>query len=358
MPASAAVSPLLSASNNRRIKNEYDLWKSPSLQRERRGGVNKYTIQIKADSGSSVTGVCDGTTVTFSEVDTGVYRATVTKTGAWIITATKGQISATAYIEIKSNYYEEMVYKAVALTSPQSGLNYTNGVPNDWDLMKEIGQTISDASNNITADTTGAIYVNKGATWAYKITPGDTITVNGYLYAVMGFNNQKLTNASNYGGNHTYAGLTFGMVDCCGKYPMNSSHTNEGGWGASLMRTSTMESLKTGMPSTMAQVRIPYYRSPGIAVNYNDDYMFLPTEKEVFGARSYSPFGEANSLVQYAYYKNGGSMIKNYDGSAAWWWLRSVYSSNSQEFCCMTAKGSVAVNEAGFAGGTAPCFCV
>lgn len=82
------------------------------------GRINKYTIQVKADSDSSVTGVCDGTTVTFQEVSTGVYNATVTKTGTWIITATKGQMSATAYIEIKSNYYEEMVYKAVALTSP------------------------------------------------------------------------------------------------------------------------------------------------------------------------------------------------------------------------------------------------
>nr|DAO45097.1 MAG TPA: hypothetical protein [Caudoviricetes sp.] len=54
------------------------------------GRINKYTIQIKADSDSSVTGVCDGTTVTFQEVSTGIYNATVTKTGTWIITATKG----------------------------------------------------------------------------------------------------------------------------------------------------------------------------------------------------------------------------------------------------------------------------
>lgn len=320
--------------------------------------INKYTIQVKADSDSSVTGVCDGTTVTFQEVSTGVYNATVTKTGTWIITATKGQMSATAYIEIKSNYYEEMVYKAVALTSPQSGLNYVNGVPNDWDIMKEIGKAISDASSSITANTTEPIYVNKGSSWAYKITPGDTIAVNGNLYAVMGFNNQKLTNTSSYGGNNTYAGLTFGMVDCCGKYPMNSSHTNEGCWGASLMRTSTMESLKTGMPSTMAKVRIPYYERNGLLPLNNDDYMFLPAEKEVYGARSYSPIVEANALTQFAYYKNGGSMIKNYDGSAAWWWLRSVYSSDNAQFCCMAVEGSAAVNEAGFLGGAAPCFCV
>nr|DAJ86005.1 MAG TPA: Proteasomal ATPase OB C-terminal domain [Caudoviricetes sp.]DAO45098.1 MAG TPA: Proteasomal ATPase OB C-terminal domain [Caudoviricetes sp.] len=55
--------------------------------------------------------------------------------------------------------------------------------------MKEIGKAISDASSSITANTTEPIYVNKGSSWAYKITPGDTIAVNGNLYAVMGFNN-------------------------------------------------------------------------------------------------------------------------------------------------------------------------
>lgn len=124
------------------------------------------------------------------------------------------------------------------------------------------------------------------------------------------------------------------------------------------MRTSTMESLKTGMPSTMTKVRIPYYKRNGLLPLNNDDYMFLPAEKEVYGARSYSPVAEANALTQFAYYKNGGSMIKNYDGSAAWWWLRSVYSSTNTQFCCITVKGSVGVNEAGFLGGAAPCFCV
>lgn len=51
-------------------------------------------------------------------------------------------------------------------------------------------------------------------------------------------------------------------------------------------------------------------------------------------------------------------MIKNYDGSAAWWWLRSVYASADTEFCCITVDGSAGVNEAGFLGGAAPCFCV
>lgn len=58
-----------------------------------------------------------------------------------------------------------------SLTS-KSGVTYTDGLPSDWNIMKEIGKAISEASGSINANTTGAIYVNKENRWAYKITPG------------------------------------------------------------------------------------------------------------------------------------------------------------------------------------------
>lgn len=121
-------------------------------------------------------------------------------------------------------------FPEASLTS-KSGITYTDGLPNDWNIMKEIGMAISEASGSINANTTGTIYINKGNTWTYKITPGDTITVNNYVYAVMGFNNFALTNQENYGGTHTTAGLTFGAVDCVRNSSMNPSNTNSGGWG-------------------------------------------------------------------------------------------------------------------------------
>ena len=209
-----------------------------------------------------------------------------------------------------------------ATTSPVGGVSYVVGLPNDWYIMKEIGMAISEASGVINKNSTGSIYVNKENKWAYKITPGDTINVNNHLYAVMGFNNFALTNKSNYGGTHNTAGLTFGAVDCVGKYPMNSSATSSGGWGACLMRTSTMPTLQNGMPDTLAQVKVPYVDYDNqFTILYSDDYMFLPAEKEVFGVRSGSPTREANALTQFAYYKNGGSKIKSLSGSEVLWWL-------------------------------------
>lgn len=58
-----------------------------------------------------------------------------------------------------------------ASLTPQTGITYTDGLPSDWNIMKEIGMAISEASENINANTTVPIYVNKENSWAYKITP-------------------------------------------------------------------------------------------------------------------------------------------------------------------------------------------
>lgn len=245
-----------------------------------------------------------------------------------------------------------------ASLTPKSGVTYTTGLPSDWNIMKEIAKAISEASDSINANTTESVYVNNGNTWAYKITPGNTINVNNHLYAIMGFNNFALTNKSNYGGTHNTAGLTFGAVDCVGKYQMNSSDTNSGGWGTCLMRTSTMPTLQSGMPDTLAQVKVPYVNYNQSTILYSDDYLFLPAEKEVFGTRTWSPAAEANALTQFAYYKNGGSKIKRLSGSVVYWWLRSVSFDRSGNFCCVYPAGNANRDAASFSSGAAPCFCV
>ncbi len=246
-----------------------------------------------------------------------------------------------------------------ASLTPKSGITYIAGLPNDWNTTKEIAKAISEASDSINANTTEPIYVNKKNSWAYKITLGDTITVNNYVYAVMGFNNFALTNQENYGATHTTAGLTFGAVDCVRNSSMNSSNTNSGGWGECLMRTSTMPTLQSGMPDTLAKVKVPYvdYDNQS-SILYSDDYMFLPAEKEVFGTSYYSPVAEANALTLFAYYRNGGSPIKNFSGQPVWWWLRSVYPDNSSHFCSVYTSGGAGSGYASNSYGVAPCFCI
>ena len=317
---------------------------------------NKYLIQVTVDAGSSVTATYDGDFVAFTEVSSGVYQAWVQRAGVWTVTASKSGATASTQVSVPSNY--TLAYKASAFTVPQTGINYVNGLPSDWNIMKEIGMAISEASGSISANTFGTIYINKGNMWAYKITIGDTISVNNNLYAVMGFNNFALTNQDNYGGTHTTAGLTFGAVDCVRNSSMNSGNTNSGGWGKCLMRTSTMSTLQNGMPDTIAQVRVPYVNYGQSTIVYSDDYLFLPAEKEVFGTRTYSPTTEANALTQFAYYKSGGSKIKSLSGSAVIWWLRSVYSNINTNFCFVSTSGGANYYGASYTYGAAPCFCV
>ena len=317
---------------------------------------NKYLIQVTVDTGSSVTATYDGDFVAFTEVSSGVYQAWVQRTGVWTVTASKSGATASVQVSVPSNY--TLAYKASAFTSPQSGITYVDGLPSDWNIMKEIGMAISEASGSINANTTRSVYVNSSNKWAYKITPGNTISVNNHLYAVMGFNNFALTNQNNYGGTHSTAGLTFGAVDCVEKYPMNSTDTNSGGWGKCQMRTSTMPTLQSGMPDTLAQVKVPYVNYNQSTILYSDDYMFLPAEKEVFGTRTYSPAAEANALTQFAYYKNGGSKIKNLSGVGVGWWLRSTEFSHSSSFCRVNTSGDAHAYNAYISYGAAPCFCV
>ena len=291
----------------------------------------------------------------YSPVNVNVPASAVTS-GTKVITA-NGVYDITEFKNIR------VKVGPLATTSPVSGVSYVDGLPSDWNRIKEIGMAISEASGSINANTTGSVYVNNGNTWAYKITPGNTINITSQMgthaYAVMGFNNFALTNKSNYGGTHTTAGLTFGMVDCVGKYKMNSSYTNSGGWEKCLMRTSTMPTLQSGMPDTLAQVKVPYvnYNLQDVIV-YSDDYLFLPAEKEIFGTRTNSIAVEANALTQFAYYKNGGSQIKSLYGSADYWWLRSVIYNNSTGFCIVGTSGAANASGAPYVAGVAPCFCV
>ena len=125
------------------------------------------------------------------------------------------------------------------------------------------------------------------------------------------------------------------------------------------MRTSAMPTLQSGMPDTLAKVKVPYvdYNNQS-TILYSDDYMFLPAEKEVFGTRSYSLTTEANALTQFAYYKNGGSKIKSLSGSAVFWWLRSVDYYSSAFFCGVPASGRAGRSGVSYTRGVAPCFCI
>ena len=148
-------------------------------------------------------------------------------------------------------------------------------------------------------------------------------------------------------------------------FHMNSSKTNSGGWANSYMRQTICSQFKNAIPSDLKAVlrqRTIYTDNTGGGTNNSSnvtattDTVYIPSEFEVQGSRTYANSYEQNHQQQLAYYKNGASKIryKSSDVStAAWWWVRSP-GSNGTYFCLVTTGGSPNPYGAYYAFGFAP----
>lgn len=164
------------------------------------------------------------------------------------------------------------------------------------------------------------------------------------------------------------AGITFGMKNLLATtYPMNSSSTNAGGWTSSIMRSSTMATLLSQLPSDLRTYIKPVNKltsagSQSTTINTDSDKLFLLSQIEVFGNNSYSVAGEG---TQYAYYRDIANTsalrikkLANGTGSANIWWLRSPRGTVSTGFCFVDNVGVAYGSLASYSRGVAFGFCI
>lgn len=196
----------------------------------------------------------------------------------------------------------------------------------------------------------------------WKVGDCKNITIGGTIYPVqiIGFDHDNVTNSASYG--RAKAGITFQMVNCYATvYKMNDSSTNIGGWKSSVMRTSTMATMKSYLSSDVQSVIEPVNKVAGVGNGSSSstetvsDSCFLLAEIEIFGSTTYSVSGEG---TQYAYYKAGNSKVKNKSGSAYDWWERSPRSGYNNRFCFVNSGGSAGHYNATNSIGVAFAFCV
>lgn len=254
---------------------------------------------------------------------------------------------------------------------------------NDWSTIR----AVSDASQ-------GANYWSVGDT--------KTITINGKVgnttfsnlsvdAFILGFNH----NSSREGVNRIHfkigkiGGKQIALVDShygsrgssASDFLMNASNTNSGGWNGSSMRKTLLgnSGAPTSPPSGSLLAALPAdLRAVMKAVTkYSDntgggnnaasyvtattDYLFLLSEFEYHGARTYANSAEQNYQAQYDYFKAGNSKIHykhNATGTAADAFCRSVYSGYKTNFCLVTAGGGAAYRNAIISYGVAPGFAV
>lgn len=168
-----------------------------------------------------------------------------------------------------------------------------------------------------------------------------------------------------------------------GTFTMNgstsSNSTNAGGWNGCSMRNTLLsqnplspgsKSFMAALPSDLRAVMksvTKYSDNTGgttnaaSAITATTDYLFLLSEWEVQGARTYASQYEQNYQQRYAYYANGNSKVfyrHSATGSTALWWLRSVRAGYSVSFCAVGTGGSAGVSYSGYSIGVAPAFCV
>ena len=201
-------------------------------------------------------------------------------------------------------------------------------------------------------------YFSVGDEKTISLTTGEQVTL-----VILGFDHDDLTGGGK-------AGISIGMKNLLAtKYRMNATSTNEGGWDESEMRTSTMATLLSQLPSDLQGV-IKQVNKKAMAggastsITTSADKLWLLAEVEVDGTTS---AGYADEGEQYEYWKTvkDGTVaadrikyLSNGSGSANYWWLRSPSVSFSTDFRVFSSTGSVDINYAYTARGVSFGFCV
>lgn len=171
------------------------------------------------------------------------------------------------------------------------------------------------------------------------LTTGEEVTLQ-----ILGFNHDDLADGSGK------ASITFGMKNLLTTtYQMNSTDTNVGGWGSSLMRTSTMATLFTQLPSDLQSVikEVSKKTTAGnksVSIKITTDKLFLFSEVELDATtlEGYVDEGE-----QYEYWQSHNTLadrvkrISNGAGDLGYWWLRSPYLKNPLPFRNVAITGGI-----------------
>lgn len=145
---------------------------------------------------------------------------------------------------------------------------------------------------------------------------------------------------------------------------MNTSDTNNGGWGNCARRAWCNNVYRNAIPSSLRGIfkqhkNITASGSYGTAIE-SPDYFALPAEKEIFGSNTYASSSVETSLTQFEYYKTSSNRVKKTgdSGPAGYWWERSPYGSISSYFCNVFSDGSPDAHYASYTRLIAPFGCI
>ena len=176
------------------------------------------------------------------------------------------------------------------------------------------------------------------SSWAVGNNKTMNIGGTNYQIDIIGKNHDTYTSGGT-------APLTFQLHDCYGtKYPMTSTYGAVYYWDTSVMRNTHLPSILSKMPSEVQEAvkevnKLTSAGNQSTTIKTTAEKLFLLSLVEATNNTLYPVSGEG---TQYEYYKNGGSAIKYFSGSASIWFTRSPRRSDSTTMCGVSTSGSFA----------------
>jgi len=294
------------------------------------------------------------------KVTASVSGTTVTLTGG----SASGSATVTVSIAQSTNY--TAVSKTISVNNIVASSTLGDNSPSTIQAVAQAGQASNlwSVGDKIGISLSGTV---------------GSLSISGTYYAfIIGFNHNSSREGSNsihFMFGKTSGGVNIAFVDSKynntgsdAAFRMNTSNSNSGGWSSSYMRNTICPAFKNAMPSAWQSVIASctkYSDNTGGGsdtasyVTSTTDYIFLLSELEVQGARSYANSKEKDYQQQYTYFANGNSKVFNKHNAtttACAWWLRSVFATSSNYFCRVSTDGSASTYNASYSFGFAPGF--
>ena len=191
-------------------------------------------------------------------------------------------------------------------------------------------------ANNTWEDVIAACQ-NNAVPNTWSIGDQKTISIDGtnYVVDIIGKNHDDYADGSGK------APLTFQLHDCYKvSYNMsNATNSNVGGWSLCMMKHTYLNDVFALIQSSIKNnIKEVAKVTNGFE---SSDKLFLLSETEVFGTSIYA----AAESIQYDFYKTNKA-IKKMNSNNAKWWLRTLNTSTTTQYCYVTQDGSLSIDYA------------
>lgn len=328
------------------------------------GGIN--TISVSSSDSTTATASLSGNTITISSVNNTTGTVTVTVTAA----GSANYAEETKTITVTCAFKPALVAWSSG-TDDQIGAMidaYYDGVLTLSEIQSvwSIGQT-----RNVTISAIEATDPSGNNLWSVD----ESHREQTVQLEILDFNHDDLT-----GGNGAKALMTVDLKNCLRDANitnttgssntehgfMNSSDDNSTGWRNCERRKWCNNGFYNALPnylkSRVKQVdkKTSAGYPSGSTIYTDPDYIFLPSEIEIFGSVTYSMPGEGS---RYAWFANANAnryKLPKWSSSyvSDFWWERSPEGTTANLFCYVLGSGNENISGASDRFGLAPAFCL